>query len=896
MKIFNAPMVRVSLLSLALLLLISPIGHSQISPDLTFSGDCKYFVSDGSSREEIYDMAIDGQGRIILAGFTNYDPDEGGKSRGLVIRLLPDGNPDTSFGGGKVYIDFPNSNDELYGVAIDNNNNIFVCGRTEIIDAAIFKILGSNGSLDPFFGTSGRSILSAAAMFNDIALTSNNQIVVVGWGIVGNDADFLVAKYNSNGSLDTSFGPSGYKTAGTYEDEFANSLAVQSDGKIVVSGYQVTCSTSDNCYDPVLSRFTSSGQLDSGFGLGGMFPIGAQYEAISFNVAIQNVQGEERILVSGYHEPGNDYYAGFLARYRPNGNPDDSFGGSSSGLVTINDLGSTRMTVMPDNKILLLSSSYYYQSPNSFYRIRLMRRNADGSLDISFGSNGIFDQQIGGFQDSPKVVKTASNKVYVAGSTLQTLNNYTDYDGFVTRFIDCAGGPNLLISAVNATCGQPNGSVTVTPSGNSPFSYLWNNGQTTATINNLSANTYFVTVTDANGCSSTATKAVQVVPLATINLAKTDAKCGQNNGSINTTVASGAVTSYVWSNGATTANITNLAPGTYTLTATDVNGCTIVKSSTVNNAPPSVFTYNQINPTCDGSNGSISVVLQSGAAITGYVWSNGATSNPVNNLPAGQYSVTLTDANGCIYTSSNIVLSSTSVATLNVSTSNTTCGLSNGSASVTAQGGSTIQSYLWSNGATNPTILNLPAGTYSVTATDVNGCIITDQGTIEPSSTFNISLGPDLTIQPSQSATLNAQVPGAVSYQWSTGATTPAIIINAAGTYAVTVTNAEGCTAVDAIAVSLVSSSVEPQWAKWLTLLPNPTHDVAFVRIKIDRSIDIDLKLMDMAGQVLWHSYQHVPSGAGDIEISICRTLPPGQYLVYISDSEGAAIRKLVVL
>ncbi|HRI61792.1 MAG TPA: hypothetical protein PK228_18770, partial [Saprospiraceae bacterium] len=397
MKIFNAPVMRISLLSLALLLLTGPIGHGQIAPDLTFSGDGKYFISDGSSREEILDMAIDGQGRIILAGFTNYDPDEGGKSRGLVIRLLPDGNPDPSFVGGKVYIDFPNSNDELYGVAVDNNNNIFLCGRTEIIDAAIFKILGSNGLLDPSFGTSGRSILSAAAMFNDIALTPNNQIVVAGWGIVGNDADFLVAKYNSNGSLDASFGTSGYKTAGTYEDEYANSLAIQSDGKIVVSGYQLTCGTSDNCYDPVLSRFTSSGQLDSGFGLGGMFPIGAaQYEAISFNVAIQNVQGEERILVSGYHEPGNDYYAGFVARYRPNGNPDESFGGSPSGLVTITDLGSTRMTVLPDNKILLLSSNYYYQSPNFYYRIRLMRRNADGSLDTSFGSNGMFDQQIGG--------------------------------------------------------------------------------------------------------------------------------------------------------------------------------------------------------------------------------------------------------------------------------------------------------------------------------------------------------------------------------------------------------------------------------------------------------------------------------------------------------------------
>ncbi|MBK8845181.1 MAG: SprB repeat-containing protein [Bacteroidetes bacterium] len=201
---------------------------------------------------------------------------------------------------------------------------------------------------------------------------------------------------------------------------------------------------------------------------------------------------------------------------------------------------------------------------------------------------------------------------------------------------------------------------------------------------------------------------------------------GASNGTINITASGGTTPyGYVWSNGSTIQNQTGLAAGTYTVTVTDANGCTKTLSQTV--TQPStldVIISNFTNVGCNGaSNGTINITASGGTTPYGYVWSNGSTIQNQTGLAAGTYTVTVTDANGCTKTASQIL---TQPSTFDVIISNFTnvgCnGASNGTINITASGGTTPYGYVWSNGSTIQNQTGLAAGTYTVTVTDANGC------------------------------------------------------------------------------------------------------------------------------------------------------------------------------
>lgn len=418
------PLRRAACVLSVLLCLSAPGALSAQDPtlDLSFSDDGKWFYSDEPSYDVITDMVVDASGRIVLVGYTNYDPDESGKNRGVVIRLLPNGIPDDT-----LYIDFPNSTDEVQGAAFDDAGNIILCGQTNIADGAVYKMLSSSFTLDPNFGIGGRVVLPVAAELNDVAVLSSGKIVAAGYGSFGGDNDFLVTRFNANGTLDTGFGTnSGYTPYGTSENEYANAMVVQSSGKIVVSGYRRTC-TNDNCLDPVIGRFLENGQFDTNFGL--KVIASALNEAVSYSVALQNIGGEERIILSGYYEPSGDNYQGFVLRLRDNGNDDGSFG-----FKPLPEMQGCVATVQGNGKILLASYNFYTQNSQLYGRLRLMRLNADGSKDATFGNGGTHDEQLSGFVDGPNVLQTVGNKIYVAGGVFQTSNNFSDADGFVARF------------------------------------------------------------------------------------------------------------------------------------------------------------------------------------------------------------------------------------------------------------------------------------------------------------------------------------------------------------------------------------------------------------------------------------------------------------------------------
>lgn len=379
-----------------------------------------------------------------------------------------------------------------------------------------------------------------------------------------------------------------------------------------------------------------------------------------------------------------------------------------------------------------------------------------------------------------------------------------------TNYITVNAIPSLTITSSNPLCaGQANGNATAVVSGGSaPYTYAWSNGRTTAANSGLASGTYTVTVTDANGCSATGSTTITAPLAITASASTTPAYCGNANGSANLTITGGTSPfTITWSNGATGTSITGLATGTYGYTVTDLNGCTRTGNATVasNTNSPSV-SFSIQNVSCNGgANGSVTANVTGGTAPYTYAWGNGGQGSTIANITAGNYSITVTDVNGCTV-STTVFVSQPAAIAITATTSPATCGNTNGSVSAAVSGGTAPYTYAWSGGGTTATINNRPSGSYTVTVTDSRSCTAT--------ATFNISNigGPSITIN-QQNATCNGSANGSATAvvtggqspyttAWSNGATTTTASNLAAGTYTLSVTDANGCISVASVTIA----------------------------------------------------------------------------------------------
>ena len=330
----------------------------------------------------------------------------------------------------------------------------------------------------------------------------------------------------------------------------------------------------------------------------------------------------------------------------------------------------------------------------------------------------------------------------------------------------------------------------------------------------ISAGTYTVTVTDANGCTDvdniTISNPSGVAATATVTQ---HVNCtGASDGAAMGSASNGTSPyTYAWSNGAATAANTGLAAGTYTLTVTDANGCTDIASVTITEPSTalSIAITSQSNVTvAGGSDGSATSAAAGGTGSYTYLWSNAAATAGITGVMAGTYTVTVTDANGCTATTS-VTLSEPSPLGVSISSStNVDCfGASTGSATATGSGGTAPYTYNWSNGGTGGTISGLPAGVYTVTLTDAAAATATDMVTISEPAALNATA--TVTSNVSCNAFSDGSVmvsatggTGSYTYLWSNAATTASITGVVAGTYTVTVTDANGCTDVETASVT----------------------------------------------------------------------------------------------
>ncbi len=363
-----------------------------------------------------------------------------------------------------------------------------------------------------------------------------------------------------------------------------------------------------------------------------------------------------------------------------------------------------------------------------------------------------------------------------------------------------------------ATCfGTATGSIVVNPSGGTaPYAYLWNTGAATKDLINIAAGTYTVTITDAFGCTLVKTFVVVQPQQLAAALTQTNSSCaGANNGSIDATVTGGtAPYTYSWSNGSQSQNLTGLAPGSYSLTVTDSKFCSITETVILTEPDQILITDSSVNLSCFGSaDGSISLNPSGGTAPYTYLWTNGETVSSLNNLMAGTYSVTVTDAMGCNAIRTINILQPTAL-NLSVLASNITCaGDSTGAANLNLTGGIAPYTFNWSNGATTQNLSSIPAGTYTVLVTDATGCSATSTVTVTEPPSLNLSVNlTDVQCFGDSNGAINLTVSGGVSpytYSWSNPAVATEDLSGlSAGNYSVTVTDSNGCTAILPVSIS----------------------------------------------------------------------------------------------
>ncbi|HRI28124.1 MAG TPA: hypothetical protein PK715_08730, partial [Chitinophagales bacterium] len=442
--------------------------------------------------------------------------------------------------------------------------------------------------------------------------------------------------------------------------------------------------------------------------------------------------------------------------------------------------------------------------------------NADGAVDI----NMIAGTQPYTYQWS-NAATTQDLTGVAAGTYTVTVTDTNGCTGTLTAAVSNIGGPALSLTAVvNATCEQANGSIDLTVTGGTaPFTYEWSNLETDEDLTNIPGGAYTVTVTDALGCLATLAADVDNLATPTISAIVTDATCEQANGSINITVSGvGAPFNYIWSNSLTSEDLNNVVAGSYTVTVTDSNGCTTTSTETINDIPSQMLNLVATASTCGAANGSVDLTVSGGQAPFIYNWSNTATTEDLADVLAGNYTVTVTDATGCVATGFITVGNAPEPTLSVVSTVHSTCGNNNGSITVSASGGVGAYLYSWSHDVnlTANTATDLSPGSYLIGVSDENNCVAVLNVTINAVSQPNLQVQNVVhTTCGNDNGSITLQTVGGGggnTYQWSpnSGTVTATATGLATGTYFATVTDNNGC-------IATISAVVNPSTGVTLT-------------------------------------------------------------------------------
>ncbi len=483
--------------------------------DTTFNGTGKVITQVGTNAYG-KGVAVQADGKVLVAGYSS----NGTNNDFALVRYNPDGTLDTTFNGtGKVTTAIGAGDDFGRRVAVQADGKILVAGDYVLGSQSHFALVryNSDGSLDTTFNTTGKlttTVGTADDFCYGLALQGDGKILAAGSAVLGGKTDFALVRYNTDGSLDTTFNGTGKVIVAVGpSSEAGNDVAVQGDGKIVVAGYVFTGTMNDFG----LARFNADGSLDATFnGTGKVTTAIGASNGTGQNVA---VQGDGRILVSGFCSNGTNYDFA-LARYNSNGTLDTTFNGTGKATTAIgaSDEFCWGMAVQADGKIILAGEANL--SGNSDFAVA--RYNPDGSLDVTFNGTGKVTTATTLNQDEGYgVAVQADGKILVAGaSTTSGFNNgfaVVRYQGVVTPAaplvtVGAASGITINGATLNGTV-NPNGvattaqfeyGLTTTYGSTAAVSLSPNNGTTAQTVSaNLAGLTggtpYHYRLTATNG-------------------------------------------------------------------------------------------------------------------------------------------------------------------------------------------------------------------------------------------------------------------------------------------------------------------------------------------------------------------------------------------------------------
>ncbi|KAB2819701.1 MAG: hypothetical protein F9K10_04405, partial [Paludibacter sp.] len=308
--------------------------------------------------------------------------------------------------------------------------------------------------------------------------------------------------------------------------------------------------------------------------------------------------------------------------------------------------------------------------------------------------------------------------------------------------------PTALVlgtSQVNVSCnGGSDGSVNLTVSGGTAsYTYAWDNGQTTEDISGLISGDYKITVTDAKNCTANKTVTITQPDVLNGSAIATAVTCnGGTNGGVTLTVSGGTSGfTYLWSNAATTKDISDVPAGLYSVTITDSKNCKAIVTATVTEPSEISATGAVKNVKCFGlATGEIDLTVSGGTPGYTYSWaaSNGGSvpliqenNQDLTGLIAGTYTVTITDSKSCTKALSFNITQPASALSLSTVKTDILCnGNNDGSINLSVTGGTSPFTYNWGGGITTSNRSSLAAGNYSVDVTDANSCMATTSVTI----------------------------------------------------------------------------------------------------------------------------------------------------------------------
>lgn len=703
--------------------------NSDGSLDNTFNGDGKLITDFGSSDDYAASIAIGGDGKILLIGYVYTTVNSIVNLNSVLVRYNSDGRLDNTFDGdGKLIENLHQGNTSYTSSAIQKDGKLVTAGYTWNGNDYDFVVAryNTNGNLDNTFANNGVQMtdFGAAEIEPHIAIQKDGKIVLA--GTTGNSG-FAIIRYNINGSIDSTFGNGGKQsTTFGFSSASANAIAIQDDGKIVVA-----CSVSDSNFDVgfLIARYNTDGSIDNTFDVDGIqtIPPGKSF-FIGYSIAIQS---DGKIVAAGYNN--NDLE---IVRFNTNGSFDNTFDGD--GIQTtdfgLTDEAASSVAIQSDGKIIALGGGRGGEG-----MFLLARYNTNGSLDTAFSSDG---KQTNNFGYPSALAIQADGKILGAG----TFNG-----NFVITRYNKNGSPDNTFGnngvQITDISGADDRLGNVSIAGNTLYAVGY--GQFLGTLGVAARYLLVTNKRPTVSITSPVNNTVYTAP-ATIII---KAAASDSDGTVHSVkFYNGSTYLKTVFTGPYTYTLSNLPPGTYTLTAkaTDnlgaqtisapvkviVNKAPIVSiTSPANNASFTAPASITVNAAASDSDGTIySVKFYNG---TTYLKTDFTSpySYTLSNLPAGNYSLTVkaTDNNGAQTISSAVTVSvkapnkaptvsittpannSTFAAPANITVNALAADADGSIHSVKFYNGSTYLKTVFASPYTY-TLSNLPAGTYSLTA------------------------------------------------------------------------------------------------------------------------------------------------------------------------------------